>query len=91
MPTTKEKETSLGGDGPEYLSITISVKKESDEISVSKCLDPQFDMEVLTEGLASLIMVNSKYTERNPLKVLEAVYKQLENAVKFHGTIRRSE
>lgn len=73
------------------LEIIISVSKSDDTITVSKCLDPEFDMDVLTEALASLILINSKYTERKPEAVLVAVHKKLANAVTYHDIIKRSE
>lgn len=75
----------------DFFEIVIRVKKETDEITVSQCVDPQFDLDVLTEGLASLLMVNGKYTERPVLKVLDDVYGKLKAAVSFHDIIKRSE
>lgn len=72
---------------PEFLQIVVTVKRDSDEITISKCLDPQFDLEVLTEAVASLIIVNGKYTESKPEAVLKDVYNKLDKAIKFHGKI----
>lgn len=72
------------------LQIIIKVNKNDDTIAVSKCIDPDFDLDVLTEGLASILILNGKFTERSPLKVLEAVHNKLQNAIKFHGSISKS-
>lgn len=74
----------------DILQIIVTVNKKDDLITVSKGIDPEFDLEVLTEALASLIMVASKFTEKTPEKVLETVHNKLQIAVKFHGKIERS-
>lgn len=76
---------------PNIIQIVIQVNKDNDEITVSKCIDPQFDLDILTEGLASIICVNAKYTERAPERVLEDVHRKLKTAVTVHGNIKYSE
>lgn len=85
--------TEFHPDGPEpdILQITVTVYKENDTISVSQCRDPQFDLDVMTEGLASIILIAAKYTERSASEVLKAVHSKLLNAVKFHDNIMKSE
>lgn len=85
--------TEIHPDGPEpdILQLIVTVYKENDTISVSQCRDPQFDLDVLTEALASLILINGKYTEKAPSEVLKAVHSKLLSAVKFHDNIMKSE
>lgn len=89
MKDSYMKDLFEGDPLPDKLQIIISVNKDDDMITVSKCLNPEFDMQVLTEGLASLIMIASKYTEKNPLETLDIVHKKLKTAVLFHGKMEK--
>lgn len=91
MKETYDADLFGGEPMPDKLQIIVSVNRDNDEISVSKCIDPQFDLEILTEALASLIIIAGKYTEKSPKKVLEDINSKLKNAVLFHGKIERSD
>lgn len=64
------------------ISIAVEVDKDN-IISVSKCIDPQFDLNLLTEALGIAVLVNARYTETTPEQVLKQVNKLLKASVAF--------
>jgi len=78
---------------PPKPSITVTIERggEEDMVWLTQCVDPLFDAQILSEGLATAIVVAAKYTEKPLEEVLQEVVHKLEEAVRWHGTIKRSE
>lgn len=80
-------------DLPEKPHVTVHLERgpQEDTIWLSQCVDPQFDMQLLCEGLSTAIVVAAKYTERDPKDVLAEVVHNMTQAVAHHGNIKRKE
>lgn len=78
---------------PEKPSVTIYLERgpREDTIWLSQCVDPQFDMQLIAEGLATAIVMAAKYRGIDPVTQLAEVVENLQQGVKFHGTIKRNE
>lgn len=83
----------LGPEIPEKPQITITLERQDleDVIWLTQCVDPLFDMQMISEALATQIVIAAKYSNRTPEQVLKEVVDILTNVVKFRGTVRRSE
>lgn len=78
---------------PEKPQITITLERkpgEDDLLWLSQCVDPVFDMNLVTEALATQICIAADYQQISPERVLKEVVDILKTVVKFRGTIRRS-
>ncbi len=82
----------LGPEIPEKPTITITLERKDAEdiIWLTQCVDPLFDMQLVSEALATQIVIAAKYTQRKPEDVLKEVVDILTNVVNFRGTVRRS-
>lgn len=69
------------------ISINVEVDGK-DEIFVTQAVNPQFDLNLMTEALGMMILVASKYTERPPEDVLADTVKTLRSSVKFKEKVR---
>lgn len=92
-PIPFNPEDLKGPQIPEKPHVTVHLQRggEQDTVWLSQCVDPTFDMQLIAEGLATAIVINSEYTGVPALKILEEVVHNLAEGIKWHGKIQRHE
>ena len=80
---------------PKNPSITVSIRPainpdEGDMVYLSECVDPIFDMKLLSEGVATAMIIAAKYTETPVSVVFKDLVDYLEKVTQHHATIKRT-